>query len=141
MTIHVSNAARNAAANAIAGTTTGGIDGAGFGAKIRLYSGAQPPGPDTPVGAATLLAEVALNYPSFTSAVNGVSSLAQPPRTGSGLAAGTATWFRIVNANGLAVLDGSVGLVADSPDLVLNTTTINVGVTIDITAGSMMMPG
>lgn len=135
MTIHISTAARNAAANAAVDLVDGG-SGPG---KIRIYSGTQPAGPDTAIGAQVLLAEAALSDPGFAGVVNGVKVLDNTPvPAGTGLAAATATWFRIVDSNNLAVIDGSAG--TSGTDLVLNTAAITVGVAVEITSGTITMP-
>jgi hypothetical protein len=140
MTIHISTAARNAAANAAVDLVDGGT-GPG---KIRIYSGTQPAGPDTAVGAQVLLAEATLSDPAFANVVNGVKVLDNTPiPAGTGLAAGTAAWFRIVDSDDVAVIDGSAGISSDSParDLILNTSAITVGVDVEITSGTLTMPG
>lgn len=136
MTIHISNAARSAAANAAVDLVDGGTGAA----KVRIYSGAQPAGPDTAIGAQVLLAELACSDPAFGAASNGVKTLDNTPVLSAvGLAAGTAAWFRMVDSANVAVIDGSAG--TSGTDLVLNTTTISVGVTVEITAGTITMPG
>ena len=55
-----------------------------------------------------------------------------------GVAAGTATFFRLETSAPATVLDGDVGTTGTT--LVLNTTTISVGVDVDITAGTFTMP-
>lgn len=136
MTIHISTAARNAAANAAVDL----LDGGSGAAKIRIYSGAQPAGPDTAIGAQVLLAELTCSDPAFGAASAGVKTLDNTPvLSAAGLAAGTAAWFRAVDSANVAVIDGSVGTSA--ADLILNTTAISVGVTVEITAGTMTMPG
>lgn len=136
MTIHISTAARNAAANAAVDL----LDGGSGAAKIRIYSGAQPAGPDTAIGAQVLLAELTCSDPAFAAAATGVKTLDNTPvLSTTGLAAGTAAWFRAVDSANVAVIDGSAG--TSGTDLILNTTTISVGVTVEITAGTITMPG
>jgi hypothetical protein len=134
VTINLSNAARSAAANAAVDL----VDAGAAGGKIRIYSGTKPAGPDTAIGAQVLLAELTMDATAaFSAAVNGVKTLdATPVLSTTGLAAGTAAWFRMLDSNNLAVIDGAVGT-----DMTLNTTTISVGVTVEVTAGSMTMPG
>lgn len=134
MTLRVSNAARSAAADAIRLLVDAGT-GAG---KLRIYNGTQPTGPDTAVSSQTLLAEFTLADPSFGAASNGVTTLQGTPRTTTGLAAGTASWFRVLDSNNVAILDGAVG--TSGADLNLNTTTISVGVNVEITSGAVTVP-
>ncbi|MEV0584091.1 hypothetical protein [Nonomuraea sp. NPDC050310] len=135
MTLRISNAVRSALANQV---TTAIDAGAGAG-KLRIYTTAQPAGPDTAVGAQTLLAEFTLADPSFGAASNGVITLAGTPRSTTGLAAGTAAWFRVLDSNNVAVADGAVG--TSGAELNLNTLTISVGVNVEITSGTITMPG
>jgi hypothetical protein len=131
----LSNAARNAAIAAV----TGRLDnGAGAG-KIRIYSGSKPAGPDTAISGQTLLAEFTLSDPAFTAGATGVQNLdVTPALTTTGLAAGTAAWFRALDSNNVAEIDGTVG--TSGSDLNLNTTTISVGLAIEITSGSLTQP-
>jgi hypothetical protein len=137
MTIRISTAARNAAANAAVDL----LDGGSGAAKIRIYSGTQPAGPDTAIGAQVLLAELTCSDPAFAAAATGVKTLDNTPvPSTTGLAAGTAAWFRAVDSANVAVLDGSVTATGGGGDMLLNTTTISVGVAVEITAGSITMP-
>lgn len=111
---------RNAQLDAI--TTAVGNAG-----KLRIYDGTRPATGGT---ATTLLAEFTLGSPFSGAAASGSMSPTLPSNT-TGLAAGTATWFRIVTSANAAVIDGSVG--TSGADLNLNTTTISVGVTVAVT--------
>ena len=135
MTIHLSTALRNARCDLVADSLDAGA-GAG---KIRIYSGTQPAGPDTAIGAQVLLAELACADPAFGASAAGTATLdATPVLTTTGLAAGTATWFRALDSNNVAAMDGSAG--TSGTDLILNTTTISVGVTVEATAGTITDP-
>lgn len=105
---------------------------AGNGAKLRIYDGSRPATGGT---ATTLLAEFTLGSPFASSASSATLSPTLPSNT-TGLANGTATWFRIVKSDGTThVLDGSVG--TSGADLNLNTTTISSGVAVSITSFSI----
>ena len=96
---------------------------------VRIYDGVRPAtgGPAT-----NLLAELPLNDPSFPAAAAGAMGANGLPITDPDAAAGgTATWFRIVDSTGAAVIDGDVG--TSGSDLNLNTTTITIGVQVQIT--------
>lgn len=100
---------------------------AGPSAKLRIYNGARPGTGGAPT---TLLAEFAMGNPFAPAAVAGVLSPTLPAEV-AGSAAGTASWFRIVKADGNThVFDGSIGTAA--ADLILNTLTISVGVAVQI---------
>lgn len=134
MALRISNAARSALADATRLLVDAG-SGAG---KVRVYSGTQPAGPDTAVGVQVLLAEFTLADPSFGSASSGVVTLLSVPRTTTGLAAGTATWFRLLDSANVAIADGAVS--TSGAELNLNTTTISVSVNVDLTSGTITMP-
>lgn len=115
MTTGYNVALRNAQLNAI--TTF-----AGPGAKLRIYNGARPA---TGGASTTLLAEFTLGSPFAPAAAAGTLSPMLPADT-SGTVAGTATWFRIVKADGVThVLDGSAGTAG--ADMTLSTTAITQG--------------
>ena len=101
---------------------------AGAGAKCRIYDGVRP----ATGGAATvMLAEFTLGTPHAPAAVSGVLSPALPANV-NGTVAGTATWYRIVKADGTThVIDGSAGTTGT--DMILNTTAITTGL-VSITA-------
>lgn len=141
MTVRISAGARNAACDAIVDLVDGG-SGAG---KLRVYTGSQPATPATaPSG--TLLLEYTLSDPAFGSAATGVATLdVTPAVTTTGLAAGTAGWFRLVDSteaagSGLGVIDGSVTASGGGGDLQLSTTTVSVGLSVDITSMTVTMP-
>lgn len=141
MAIRISTAARNAAADAVAGLINGG-SGPGL---LRIYSGSQPATPATsPTG--TLLAEFTMSDPAFAAASGGTASLdVTPALTDTGIAAGTAGYFRIVDSTegagtGLGIIDGTVTATGGGGDLTINTTTISVGVDVEVTGGSFTMP-
>lgn len=141
MTIRPSTAARNAAVNAITALVDGG-SGAGV---LRIYSGSQPAGPGTsPSG--TLLLEIDLSDPAFASASSGSASIdTTPALSTTGLAAGTAGYFRLCDSTeaagtGLGVVDGSVTATGGGGDLTLSTTTVSVGLDVEITSLSITLP-
>jgi hypothetical protein len=111
---------RNAQLDAI--TTAVGNAG-----KLRIYDGTRPA---TGGAATTLLAEFTLGTPFSGAAAAAVLSPTLPADT-TGVAAGTATWFRITTSGGAAVIDGSAG--TGGTDLILNTTTISIGVAVSVT--------
>lgn len=138
MATKLSNAARSAAANAIVALIDAGTAG-----KLRIYGNTQAAGPDTTT-AEVLLAEFTLDATaSFGAASNGVATLdATPALTATGAAAGTATWFRIVDssagAGAAGLVDGAVG--TSGAELNLNTTTVSSGLSMSITSGTLTMP-
>jgi hypothetical protein len=136
MATRISTASRNAAAAGVAALADAGA-GAGI---IQVRSGAQPTtAEDAATG--TLLATFTLNDPAFGAPSIGVASLdADPAVTATGAAAGTAGWFRLLDSTGGKVLDGSVTATGGGGQLELNTTTVSVGLTLQITAMTINMP-
>lgn len=135
MATRIPTAVRNAVAHAVVDRIdVGSTNPQG---RLRIYSGTQPASAnDSPGG--TLLAEVSLANPSFTAASTGVATLLGTPISAVGVAAGTAGWFRIVDRNEATVVDGSAG--TSGTELILNTATISIGVSVQITAGTITMP-
>jgi hypothetical protein len=133
----LSNARRTAA---IAGHT-GALDSGSAAGKIRVYSGSKPAGPDTAIGAQVLLAEFTCADPAFTAGATGVQTLdATPALTAEGLAAGEATWYRAVSSDNVAHFDGTVSNEAGAGELKMNTTTVSVGLDLEITSGNLTQP-
>lgn len=136
MATRLATAARNAATNSVVALVDADV-GAG---SIQLRTGAQPASANDPA-TGTLLATVTLADPSFGAAALGVATLdATPVLSTVGVAAGTAGWFRMLDNSGDTVLDGAVTVTGGGGELELNTTTISIGVTVEITAGTLTTP-
>lgn len=134
MTLTLATASRNAMISALALLLDAG-SGAG---KIEIRSGTRPATPgDTATG--TLLATVVLGDPAFGSASSGVVTLADPAAV-TGVASGTATWFRAMDSTNAAVMDGKITATGGGGDLTLATTSISSGLTVDITGGTLTQP-
>ncbi len=133
----LATATRNALADSFDTATNGGSAAA----TIKLYSGTQPADANTALSGNTLLATFTLDNPAFGAASGGVITLGGTPRSTTGAAAGTATFARCETGG-----TGGIGTVFDcdvgtaSATLILNTTTISVGVNVSITAGTVTMP-
>jgi len=136
MATRLSTAARNAASNAVAGLIDADV---GAGALV-IRTGAQPASAEDPA-TGTILATFAFADPATTAAVVGVSTFdTTPVLTTTGVATGTAGWFRITDNSGDTVMDGSVTATGGGGELELNTTSITTGVTVEITAGTLTTP-
>ncbi len=107
-------------------------------ARILLYTGSKPAGPDAGIGGATLLATLNMSNPAF-----GASSDQAPNAraTASAIAddvaadaTGTCTWFRVTDRANLPVIDGDVTATSGGGDLELNTVAIVSGALVSITA-------
>ena len=121
MALAFSTTLRNARADAI--TTAVGSAG-----KFAIYDGARPASGGT---ATTKLAEFTFSANLAAAASGGVLTFNLPPNA-TGLAAGTATWGRITTSGGTFVIDLTAG-----SDFTLNTTTVSVGLTVQLTSGSI----
>lgn len=135
MAIALATATRNVLINAL----TALIDaGAGPG-TIKVYSGASPGPNAAPTG--TLLATFTLNDPAFGGGAVGVATMDNTPvPTATGLAAGTAGYFRLEDSVGTDILDGTVTATGGGGDIELNTTTISVDLALEITNGTLTQP-
>lgn len=105
---------------------------------LKIYSGTQPATGDT-AATGTLLATVTLGDPSFGTASSGTLTGADPAAV-TAVAAGTAGWFRVQDSTGANVWDGAVTATGGGGELQLATTTISVGLSVDITSLSVTMP-
>lgn len=133
MAIRLATAARNAAVDAVVDLIDAGA-GAG---TLKIYSGAQPAtGNDEGTG---LLATVTFADPAFGAAATGTASATDPAAV-TGTAAGTAASFVIEDSTGANVFNGTVTATGGGGDLQLSTTTISVGVTVDITSLTYTQP-
>ena len=134
----LSNAAAKAACNAI----TALIDGGAAAGKVRIYSGTQPTDPDTAIGAQVLLAELTCSDPAFGPAADGNpggrATANAITADSSADAAGTATWFRAVDSNNVAVIDGSVG--TSGCDMNLNNNALTLGANVSISSWTFTIP-
>lgn len=136
MTIRLPIATRNAMSN----TMTTQVDaGAGAG-LVKVYSGSQPASADV-AATGTLLATFTLNDPSFgTSAAGTITLDVSPTVTTTGAAAGDAGWFRATDSTGATVMDGSVTVTGGGGDMTMSTITVSVGLTLQLTAGTITTP-
>ena len=105
------------------------IDGGAGAGLLRIYDGTRPATGGT---ATTLLAELTMSDPSFPAASSGAMTASAISDDTSADAAGTATWFRLTDSTGAAVVDGDVG--TSGSDLNLNTTTFSVGLNVSVTS-------
>lgn len=122
---------RNASVDAVAGR----FDAGSGAATIDIRTGGKPA---TPASAATgtLLATFTLNDPSWDGAAAGSAALdVSPAVSTTGVAAGTAGWFRVKDSTGATVLDGTAG--TSGTDMILSNASISIGQTINLVAGTM----
>lgn len=135
MAVNLSVATRNAMADIVVAR----LDLDAGPASIQLRTGASPGADNAATG--TLLATLAFNDPSFAAAALGVATMDNTPVLSAvGVAAGTAGYFRMTDNSGDVVMDGTITATGGGGDLELNTTTISVGLAVEITAGTITQP-
>jgi len=111
----------NTAANAGAGA-----------ALLRIYDGTRPATGGT---ATTLLAELTFTDPAFAAASGGVLTASAITQDSSANATGTASWFRVVDSSGNAVMDGNCGTSGSD----LNLTTLSIVATQPVSCSSFVL--
>lgn len=124
----ISTAARNAACDAVvdlvdAGTPPG---------LLKIYGGSVPADVNAALGGATLLGTLTMSTTAFGSASSGVATAAAISSDTSADATATATFFRITNAAGTAIIQGNVG--TSGADLNLSSVAITAGGTIAVSS-------
>ena len=136
MAIQISTSARDAAVAAVAALVD--VD-AGPG-SVTIRTGA-PPALVADPATGTLLVTLTLNDPAFAGPATGVMTLDVSPAVSAlGVAAGTAGYFRMSDNSGDVTMQGTVTTTSGGGDLELNTTSIAIGTTVEITSGTLTMP-
>jgi hypothetical protein len=108
---------------------------AGNGAIINIYQGTAPANANTGITTQTLLVSCVLAG-VFGTDINGTLTLGTV-NDGTAVTSGTASFFRIFKSDGTTVImDGSVGVTG--ADLNLDTTTINITQTVNISGGTII---
>ena len=102
---------------------------------IKLYSGTQPANANTAISSQTLLVSLSIAG-SFGTDSNGTITIGSVT-SGTAVATGTASFFRIFKSDGTTVvMDGSVGTA--SADMILNSTSIVTSQTVSISSGTII---
>lgn len=107
-------------------------------ATCTVYTGAQPATGDT-AASGTALVVIPMGDPAFTGPVNGVLTAADPAPVAA-TANGTAGWWRLRDSNGNSVIDGDCTVTGGGGDMQLATTSVTVGLSLDITSWTFTMP-
>ena len=132
MTIQFSTAVRNAMLDNIESTI-------GTSAKLQIYSGSAPANCGT-AASGTKLVEYALASDWWAAAGSGAKALNNLPLSSTGLANGTAGYFRIVDSAGTTChMQGTVG--TSGTDMTIDNTSINTGQTANVTGWTLTAPG
>lgn len=122
----LSNLAVNTEANAL-----GALLNSGF---IDILDGSQPATADTALSGQNVLVTLTFSGTAFAGASAGVIT-ANAISPGVAGMTGTAVWFRMYRSDHTTpVMDGSVGVVIGSSNLVLSTTSLTIGVTVTCTS-------
>jgi hypothetical protein len=130
----LSDAAANAACDAVVDLLNSGL--------IRIYSGTRPVNANTAIAGNTLGAQLTFNATAFGAASAGVATANAISDDTSADATITATWFRVLDSGGVDVTDNIFDGNVDTSggDLDLNTTAIQAGATVSITAMTYTQP-
>lgn len=128
---HLAAASASAAADAVLARANGGY--------LRIYTNPVPASPDTALTTQVLLGELRFGTPAFGPAVAGVATSNAITPEANAPATGTASWFRILGADGTTVvLDGNI----DGPNASLNlsSTAITAGARIEVASLTYTQP-
>lgn len=123
--VKYSAAAKNAALDAKSNLV-------GASGLLRVYDSTQPASPDVAVGAQVKLVEFVTNAAGFATAASSGVLTARAIASAVGLAAGTATWARLCNAGGVAIMDCTVG--TSGTDVIIANTSITVGEPVSVSS-------
>ena len=131
LNLQLSNAAVNAEADAHSALLNNGY--------LRIYDGTQPVSADAALSTQTLLATLRFAVTAFGAAAAGVAVANAIASDTNAAAAGTASWYRTLKADGTtAVSDGSVG--TSGANLNLNSVNITVGAQVDCSSFAFTQP-
>ncbi len=133
--LKISSAARSAACDAVvdlidAGTPPG---------KVEVRTGA-PPTNVADADSGTLLGTLFFSNPAFGAASTGVATASAITSDTTADASGDAGHFRVKNAAGTTIFQGTAGEAADTPDLTFDEKSIVAGGTIAISSFTVTMP-
>lgn len=135
-TIKLTTAVRNAMGDAILAALNAGSGPA----TLDVYTGTQPAGPATAVTDQVLLGTLTFSDPAGSTS-SGVITFGTITQDTAADATGTAAWVRLRDSTGAAVMDGDATVTAGTGLLKLNTLSIVAGGPIQVTSGTLTMPG
>lgn len=139
MAISISNTAAMAALAAF----TGQVDLGAPASTLVIYGGAAPASVNVAIGAQPVLVTFALPDPAFGAPVNlNPGAIATANAIASVVATGTAaaTFWRMIDGDGKAVLQGSVSDTAGNGDLKLSSTAIITGIDVTVVSLTVTQP-
>jgi len=129
--VHVSILGRDTMLNAIAALFNSGI--------LTFYSGTQPANADTALSGNVSLCSLTYGATAYGAASAG-SATANAITAGVIGTSGTASFARIYESNGTTtILDCSVDITGNTPDITVPTTTFTSGVTVTMSANTISL--
>lgn len=138
MAIKISNAAAQAAVTAVVTR----VDAGSAEGRVRIYSGTEPADADAALSGNVLLADLAMSDPAFPSPTDtnpGARVVANAVTDDTSAdATGTATFFRLVDSDGTAVVQGSAG--TSGTDMILDSASITAGQTVGVSSITINLP-
>ena len=109
-------------------------------ATIQVRNGVKPAA-TSDAATGTLLATFTLSDPGWAAASGGVANLdITPAITTTGVAAGTATWARVLAPDSSVVVDLTAGIGGSGADLIFDNPVIAIGQTVNLTVGTITQP-
>ena len=115
-----------AAGNAVLSALLAQFDAGSGPATVKIYTGTMPATPDTALAGQTLLGTLTCSDPSGFVATK-MLTFGSITQDSAADADGTATWARIADSTGAAVIDVDVTSSAGSGTIKLNTVAIRAG--------------
>lgn len=138
MTVNISTQARNDAGDAIVDLIdVGSTNPNGY---MEIRTGTKPASPQAGVGAAVLLATLNFSLPAFGNFSNGISLANTIADDTSVDATGVASWFRIYDRDGTAVMDGDITETGGGGDIEFDNINFIKGGVVAITSLTATMP-
>lgn len=125
---------------AMATALAAGINAGAAAPQIKFYTATKPDGPGTAISSQTLLGTLVCSDPAV-SASGAVVTFDAITADTSADADGTATWARILDGDGAAVVDVDVSNGAGTGVIKLNTVSIVAGGLIQITSFTFTVGG
>lgn len=139
MALKISGAAAVAACNAV--TTL--ADAATTAGKLFIFNGIEPANISDSITTQVSLVEFELGDPVFgaaTDETDGGTAIANAVDPVSAIATGTATWFRLMDGDDVAILQGSVSAPLGGGDLTISSAEIITGIEVSVVSLSYVQP-
>lgn len=128
--MEISTAAQNAAGQAVTDLLNGGT--------LKIYTGTSPGVNNAATG--TLLGTLTLSATAFGAWSAGSATANTITGDSAADATGTAGYFRALSSGGAAIIDGTISASGGGGELILNSTAITEGASIDVTSWTINHP-